>query len=356
MMMLLSCCARRAILRSAAVIGIALASAGAYGQTAPAGKTTLTVYTSLQKEVLVPYQEAFQKAHPDIEIGWVRDAGGVIHSRLLAERDNPRADVIFGLPVTDILSLYNEGLIEPYAPKGSDKLKKHFKDTRVPQVWTGIDMYLNIICFNTVEAKQRNLPRPAHWADLADPVYKGQVSMPDPAISNTGYGYVSHWVQTMGEAEAWKFMDALHENIAIYTSSSSTPCKFASTGEYAVGLSTDLTAPQLKSKGAPIDIVIPSEKTAWDVESMALLKGSRKPEAAKTLLDWGASREANEQYIRFIGSVAMPDLANKPPPNSLQDGDAMAADLDLQWSIDNRTRLIAEWSRRYAAKSEAKAK
>jgi iron(III) transport system substrate-binding protein len=42
---------------------------------------TITAYTSLQKEVLAPYEAAFRKAHPEIQIAWVRDAGGVIHSR-----------------------------------------------------------------------------------------------------------------------------------------------------------------------------------------------------------------------------------------------------------------------------------
>ena len=155
----------------------------AHAQTPPAGKTQLTVYTSLQKEVLAAYEEAFRKAHPDIQIGWVRDAGGVIHARLLAERQNPRADVIFGLPVTDILSLEREGMIERYAPKGYENLKPKFKDGNNPPIWTGIDMYLNVICFNTVEAKKRNLPRPERWSDLAKPVYKGQIAMPNPAAA-----------------------------------------------------------------------------------------------------------------------------------------------------------------------------
>lgn len=334
-------------------IALALASL-ADAQSAAPGKVQLTVYTSLQKEVLAAYEEAFRKAHPDIQIGWVRDAGGVIHARLLAERQNPRADVIFGLPVTDILSLEKEGMIERYGPKGYENLKPKFKDKNNPPIWTGIDMYLNVICFNTVEAKKRNLPRPVHWTDLSNPVYKGQIAMPNPAASNTGYGYVHSWLQTMGEQPGWKFMDALHDNVAVYTNSSSTPCKLASTGEYAIGLSTDLTAPMMKTKGAPIDIVVPVDKTAWDIESKAMVKNSKNPEAAKKLLDWGTSRAANEEYIKFIGSVGLPNLTNVPPPNSIVGGDAMAADLDLQWSIDNRSRIIGEWSKRYSSKSESK--
>jgi len=338
-----------------AAVAIA-AAAGVHAQTAAPAKVSLTVYTSLQKEVLSAYEDAFRKVHPEIQIGWVRDAGGVIHARLLAERDNPRADVIFGLPVTDILSLDKEGMIERYAPKGYESLKPKFRDGNSPPIWTGIDMYVNVICFNTVEAQKRNLPRPARWTDLANPVYKGQISMPNPAASNTGYGYVHSWIQMMGEQPAWKFMDALHANVGVYTNSSSTPCKLASTGEYAIGLSTDLTAPLMKTKGAPIDIVIPVDKTAWDIESKAMVKGSKNRDAAKKLLDWGTSREANEEFIKFIGSVGLSGLTNVPPPNSVTNGDAMAADLDLQWSIDNRTRIIGEWSKRYSSKSEPKAK
>jgi iron(III) transport system substrate-binding protein len=345
---------RSTAFRIAFVLVATAAASTVQAQAAAGGKTSITVYTSLQKEVLSAYEDAFHKVYPEIQIGWVRDAGGVIHARLLAERDNPRADVIFGLPVTDILSLEKEGLIERYAPIGFEALKPKFRDGNNPPIWTGIDMYLNVICFNTVEAQKRNLPKPQHWSDLTKPIYKGQISMPNPAASNTGYGYVHSWVQTMGEQQAWTFMDGLHANIGVYTNSSATPCKLAATGEYAIGLSTDLTAPLMKTKGAPIEIIIPVDKTAWDIEAKAMLKGTRNRDAAKKLLDWGTSKAANEEFIKYIGSVGLAGLTNVPPPNSVIGGDAMAADLDLQFSIDNRSRLIAEWSKRYSSKSEAK--
>ena len=33
--------------------------------------------------------EAFSKAHPDIKVNWVRDSTGIMHARLMAEKDNP---------------------------------------------------------------------------------------------------------------------------------------------------------------------------------------------------------------------------------------------------------------------------
>jgi iron(III) transport system substrate-binding protein len=214
-------------------------------------------------------------------------------------------------------------------------------------------MWVNVICFNTVEAKKRNLPRPTRWADLANPIYKGQLALPSPAASQTGYLNISGWIQMMGEEAAWKYMDAMHENVAVYTNSSSTPCKYAATGEYALGVSTDITAPLLKTKGAPIDIIVPEDKSPWEMEATALMKGARNPQAAKALIDWSVTRGANEQYNKFMAIVAMPGVANVPP-NYPPDSEARMADTDVGWAVDNRTRLISEWAKRYDTKSEPK--
>src|SRR3977135_636357 len=114
----------------------------------------------------------------------------------------------------------------------------------------------------------------------------------------------------MGEKAAWEFLDKLHQNVAVYTSSSATPCKYASTGEYAIGLSTDLTDPQMKTKGAPIDLIVPADKTAWDIEAMGLPKGSRHPGAAKLMRDWGVTTEASQPFNKYYGIVGIPGLNN----------------------------------------------
>lgn len=333
---------------------LGLAAAFVTSSAVAQDKTVLTVYTTLQKEVLTPYETAFEAAHPEIDVTWIRDAGGVIHARLLAERDNPRADVLFGVPVTNIVSLARDGLIEPYAPKDYMKLQPKFRDTNDPPLWTGLEMYLNVLCFNTVEAEAKGIPQPKHWTDLADPVYKGQIAMPNPTMSNTGFGYVHSWIQKMGEEKAWDFLSKLHENVAVYTNSSSTPGKYAASGEYVVGLSTDLTCPFLKTKGAPIEILVPDDETAWDIESTAMVKGSKHPELAKVMIDWGASREAHELFNKYYGAVGMDDL-NNGPPNSVPNGAAKAADYSVEWSIDNRQRILEEWAKRFDSKSEPKA-
>ena len=91
-----------AILRRAAIVGsVALATLG-LSTAAFAQKTKLTVYTAIENEQLDPFKKAFEADNPAIEIAWVRDSTGVMTAKLIAEKDNPRADVIWGLAASSV--------------------------------------------------------------------------------------------------------------------------------------------------------------------------------------------------------------------------------------------------------------
>jgi len=61
--------------------------------TANAG-TDLTVYTVVEAEDLKKYAARFNEGHPDITINWVCDSTGIVTAKLLADKENTRADVI----------------------------------------------------------------------------------------------------------------------------------------------------------------------------------------------------------------------------------------------------------------------
>ena len=64
---------------------------------ASANAADLTVYTAVEAEDLARYAAEFNKDHPDININWVRDSTGIVTAKLLAEKDNPQADVVWAL-------------------------------------------------------------------------------------------------------------------------------------------------------------------------------------------------------------------------------------------------------------------
>ena len=336
--------------RLASVLG---AAAFAVAGAAAAQKVELNVYTALETDQLKAYTEGFNKAYPNIDIKWTRDSTGVITSKLLAEKANPVADLVVGVSASSLAVFANEGMLQGYAPKGLDKISPQYRDPANPPLWVGMDVYGAAICFNTVEAQKLNLPKPETWQDLTKPVYKGRIVMPNPASSGTGYLDVTGWIQMWGDAKAWKFMDDLHANIAQYTHSGSKPCRQAGAGEFPIGVSFEYRAVTTKKSGAPIDIIFPTEGLGWDLEASGIMKTTKKLDAAKSLMDWLASTQAMELYSKNFAVLAVPGIA-KPLEFVPADYEKRLVKNDFAWSAKNRDKIIAEWLKRYDAKSEPK--
>jgi iron(III) transport system substrate-binding protein len=313
----------------------------------------LTVYTAVEAEDLKRYADTFNKDHPDIKINWVRDSTGIVTAKLLAEKNNPQADVVWGLAATSLLLLKSEGMLEAYSPAGVDKLDPKFVDKSNPPAWVGMDAWVAAVCYNTVEAGKLDLPVPTSWKDLTNPVYKDHLIMPNPNSSGTGFLDVSSWLQMFGEDDGWEFMDALHVNIARYTHSGSKPCKLAAAGEIPIGISFAFRGAKSKAAGAPLEIIVPSEGVGWDMEATAIVAGTANLDAAKTLVDWSINHTANVMYNTGYAVVAMPGVAK--PVEHFPEGllEAMI-DNDFEFAANNRKSILAEWQSRYDSKSDPK--
>lgn len=331
-------------------LGVAIS---AFCTTMALAETELTVYTAVEAEDLARYAETFNQDHPDIKINWVRDSTGVITAKLLAEKNNPQADVVWGLAATSLLVLKTEGMLEPYAPAGLDKLDTKFRDSDTPPSWVGMDAWVASVCYNTVEGEKLGLTAPTSWMDLTKPEYAGYVVMPNPASSGTGFLDVSSWLQIFGEEKGWEYMDALHENIAAYTHSGSKPCKMAASGETVIGVSFAFRGAKSKAAGAPLEIVVPTEGIGWDMEASAIVAGTAKEEAAKTLLDWSITPKAMEMYNTGYAVVAIPGIA-KPVEHFPEGITEAMIDNDFEWAANNRSAILEEWTKRYDTKSEPK--
>ena len=178
-----------------------------------------------------------------------------------------------------------------------------------------MDVWGATICFNTVEAAKRNLPKPETWAGPArSRSTRARSSCRNPASSGTGFLDVTAWLQIMGEQDGWTYMDELHENIAQYMHSGSKPCVQAGSGEFPIGISFEYRANTIKAKGGPIDLVFPKEGLGWDMEAFGIMKSTKKLDAAQKLADWASSRPAMELYAKNFAIVAMPGVA-QPLPN-----------------------------------------
>ena len=328
-------------------------SEGGSAQKADSGE--ITVYTALEDEQVSDYLEKFNETYPDIRVNVVRESTGIITAKLIAEKDNPQADLVWGTAASSMMVLDDMGALEPYEPEGCDRILPQFKSDKEVPTWVGIDAWETAFVVNTEELKKLGMEPEEikSYEDLLDPRLKGQIVMSNPNSSGTGFLTVSAILQLKGkDSEAgWDYLDQLHENIAQYVHSGSKPAKMAASGECAVGISFGYAGISQRDKGAPVEVIFPEEGSGWDLEANALMKKEEINPAAYTFLDWAISDEAMDLYrvnypIVTVENTGTYEGYDSNPLDQLIDN-------DFSWAAENRENILNEWMEKYDSKSEA---
>lgn len=312
-----------------------------FATSAMAGE--ITVYTALEEDEIADYLAAAEQSLPDIKINVLRLSTGDLGARIIAEAENPKADVIWGFAVTNMADPKILSLLEPYEAEGMTKLPAQYR--AADNKWFAATGYMGALCVNTDVLESKKLPMPTSWQDLTNPVYKGEIVMPNPASSGTGYLQVAAILQANGES-GWSFLEELDKNMAQYTSSGSKPCKMARAGEYAIGASLSFVAIKSIEMGYPVDMVIPSDWAGYELEASGLVKGSANKADAEKFLDWTLSDAAAQQYAKYKAIITMP--GSKPSESAVKAG--LPADLstvlypvDFAKSAAERPEILKSW-------------
>lgn len=322
----------------------------ACGTPAPQTPTKVIIYTAKENDEVAEFIPVAQAALPDLELEVLRLSTGDLTARLLAEKDNPQADLIWGTAATSMMIFQAEGMLEPYAPQGWESVLPQFKDTNNPPNWVGVDAYVTAFCVNTAIAQEKNLPIPQSWTDLLNPVYEGMIVMPNPASSGTGFMFVSSVLQGMGQENGFNYLRELDKNMAMYTKSGSAPCRMAAAGEFPIAISFEFVGAGLIADGAPLTMVFPTEGSGFEMEVNALLKGAKNPAGAKRFLDWAISDEAFGLYAKYFGVLAKPGF---PVPQGIPADIAQRLfPMDFNWSTNNRDTILVQWLDLFEAKAQ----
>lgn len=308
----------------------------------------LTVYSALEEEEIAIYLDAAKAAMPDLEIDVLRLSTGKLGARLLAEAGNPQADVIWGWAVTAMMDPQILELLTPVEIAGTESLAPEFRDP--DGRWFAQLGYMGAFCVNTARLEDKGLPMPTSWADLEAPEFKGEILMPDPNESGTGYLHVNAVLQKLGVEQGWAQLEAVDPNMAQYTSSGSKPCKSARIGEYTVGISLAFTALQSIQEGYPLAMVFPSEGVGYELEASAVLASSDQQDAAKKFLEWTM---ADDTIAMFGEYKALVTVGGATPPESATaaglpaDISTVLAPVDFIESAGRQNDVKAEWRERF---------
>lgn len=309
-----------------------------------AEQPTLTVVATYDNK-----GEIFTEFHKKtgILIHFLDMAPGEILARTEAEGGRPLADLWFGPGIDSFVKARDLGLLEVYHSPEAEAVPDGYKDPE--GYWTGVSLQLSGLLVNTDLLAERNLTRPKLWADLVNPEYKEQLLFADPAISTATFVAVAGLLHKMGEEEGWRYFQALANNVAYFTKSSSDPQKKVASGQMPLAL-VSLTRENISRQGkSPVQAVFPKDGIPWMAVGVAIFKNARNPEGAKAFVDWALSLEgqkiiqAKDPRIMVRPNIPLPKEMDEVSLSDL-------IDFDIVKVSRERRRILEEWNQRVVKK------
>ncbi len=255
----------------------------------------LNVICSVQAEWCNMIQTVFART-TGVRVNMSLKGSGEALAQLIAERANPKTDVWFGGTGDPHLQAAEQGLALEYKSAALPLLHPWAQQQAQQSGYKTVGIYSGPLGFgyNTELVAKKKLPVPRTWADLLNPVYKGEIQVANPASSGTAYTMIATLVQLMGEDKAYDYMKALHKNIATYTRSGTGPIKAVARGETTVSISFVHDGPGEAMQGFPVATITPSEGTGAEIGSMTIIKGARNLDNAKKFYEWALTPAAQE--------------------------------------------------------------
>jgi iron(III) transport system substrate-binding protein len=290
-----------------------LASLLAIFSTAVFAKSTLTLYTSQPTEDAQSTVSAFEKAHPDIEVKWIRDGTAKLTARLQAElaAGGAAPDVLLIADSVSMEALKQQDLLAPY--------KSSLAVNYDPQLFDKDGYYYGTKLITTGIAYHSKAPvKPTSWKDLLKPELKNMTTLPSPLYSGAAQ---IHQATLMENPDlGWAYYEKLKDNGAMPQSGNGGVMSAILSGTKAYGVLVDYMAIREKAKGAPIEFVFPSEGVSIVTEPVAMMKGAKNPEGAKAFIDFVLS-EAGQKLVLEQGYL--PANTNLPVPKGFPPRDSI---------------------------------
>jgi iron(III) transport system substrate-binding protein len=304
---------------------------------------TVNAYSIWPENWARPMFEEFEKA-TGVKVNFIRFSSGEALARVIAEKNNPRVDVLFGGPVETFAAGVSEGVFEPYKSPSFAKLPARFK--HADGMWMAIADDPLVFMTNDKFLKENNLQAPASWNDLLAAPYKNMLQMADARTSGTAVTRIFSILEVNGrdENKAFDYMKKLRPNVQLYTKSGGGGTLPVGLGQAGGGIFFIVDALDTKAKGYDVTISFPKEGIGTAAEGIALIKGAKNPELGKKLIDWATSPAMQNQFAKYkINFVpAHPDVTLEPGLAAVIKG-ANIFPIDAAYAGANRKRIVDRW-------------
>ena len=306
----------------ASAILVALFIAVGVGIFARGGGNTVVVYVSHDQVFSEPILKDFEK-DTGIKVKAVFDteetksAGAM--NRLIAEKDNPQADVYWANEPIRAEVLRQKGVSTPYVSPNAEGIPEIFRDPS--GFWTGFSARARML---VVDKTMKD--KPTSFFAYVDPQWAGKAVIAHPLFGTTT-AQIAAIFSTLGDTRAKTLMEQMRKNGVHISSSNGDSADLVATGVYKFSMvDSDDVASRVK-QGRAVEGIYPDQQEGGlgcfiVPNAVVLIKGSRHAEQGKKLIDYLLSKET-EQKLAFSDAAQIPLHAGVETPSHVRHIDTL---------------------------------
>ncbi|MDY6867119.1 MAG: thiamine ABC transporter substrate-binding protein [Chloroflexota bacterium] len=302
---------------------------------------TLTIMThdsfAISEELIAQFEEEH-----NVTVSFVRsgDTGSALNQAILS-KENPLADVFYGVDNTFLSRALEEGIFESYDSPMLEVIPNEFK---IDPDNYALPVDYGDVCINVDKSyfEENNLAIPTSLEELTQPEYNGLLVVENPATSSPGLAFLMATIAQFGDDGYLEYWEKLDENnlavvsdweTAYYTNFS------GSTGQgpqpmvvsYGSSPAAEVIFAETELEEAPTASIIGPNTCFRQIEFVGILKGTSRRELAEAFIDFMLNPAFQEDIplqmfvfpvnpnaelpTEFIEHVQMPDQPATLPPH-----------------------------------------
>ena len=253
----------------------------------------------------------FEQKYPFIKTELLRAGTEQLLNRIITEENAGRSALDL-VNLTTINALKRRGLLQVHRSQEFSAYPQQFKDPE--GYWATVYNIYYVMGYNPKMVSPKDAPK--NWDDFLDPKWKGKIGM-DQEEYEWYAATLSYW----GNEKAQKFHSALAKQAIHWNRGHTMIAQLMAAGEFPLGIVYAHRVESMKKSGAPIEWVKTADPVFVTLAPVAVAAKARNPNAAKLLMDFVLSKEAQlvlRNANRSSGRLDVEPLVPEMHPGKLK--------------------------------------
>ena len=262
---------------------------------------SVVIYTSVDQMYSEPILEAFEsetgiRVLPVYDVEASKTTGLV--NRLIAEKDNPQADVWWSSEFAQTIELKEREVLASYGSRDADNIPSQYRDPE--GFWTGIAGRARLLIINTDQVEHDDYPESI--LDLLDPPIDAErIGIAWPMFGTTATHAAALYAH-LGPTQGRAFFEMLKMTGIRAVDGNSVVRDMVASGQLAMGFTDTDDACVAIGNGDPVDVVFLDQGddqmgTLIIPGTVALILDGPNPDAGKELVDYLVSEKVEAMLV-----------------------------------------------------------